>query len=111
MNTANINFMRQCRTPQSEGYLIRLEGKAIGRLDLHFGVESSYATLIMHRDFEETDILDLVCEIDDQLIISAETSREELYVTAYRGDEIGFFSDEHIDEHRSRRTGETNGAD
>ena len=111
MNTASVNFLRQYRTSSSEGYLVRLDGKPIGRLDLHFGVESSYATLITVEDFDESDVLDLICEIDEQLVISAETSREEFYVTVYRGEETGFYSDEHIDEHRSQRRAGGNGAE
>ncbi len=90
---------------------MRLDGEPIARLELHFGVETSYAALIMLQDFDESDVLDLICEIDEQLVISAETSREEFYVTVFRGDETGFFSDEHIDEHRSQRRAGGNGAE
>ncbi|HJN39827.1 MAG TPA: hypothetical protein QGH28_06585 [Chloroflexota bacterium] len=110
MDRTKISFMRQYRTPSSEGYLVRLAGTAIGRLDLHFGVESSYATLILLAEHDEAEALDLICEIDEQLVVSAETSREEFYVTVYQGHETGFYSDEHIDEHRSRRPAEGNGS-
>ena len=111
MNTASVNFLRQYRTSNSEGFLVRLDGRPIGRLDLHYGVESSYATLIMLQDFDEVDVLDLVCDIDEQLVISAETSRKEFYVTVFRGDETGFYSDEHIDEHRAQGRAGGNGAE
>ncbi len=109
MDRTALSFMRQYRTLSSEGYLVRLAGTAIGRLELHFGVESSYATLVLLAEQDESETLDLICEIDDQLVISAETSREEFYVTVFHGHEAGFYSDEHIDEHRSRRSGEGNG--
>lgn len=111
MNTTGMSFLRQYRTQNSEGFLVRLDGKPIARVDLHFGVESSYATMIMLQDFDESDVLDLVCEIDEQLVVSAETSREEFYVTVFRGEETGFYSDEHIDEHRSQRRAGGNGAE
>ena len=110
MNNTEVNFARQYRTPHSEGFLVRLDRKPVGRLDLHFGAASSYATLIMLQDFSESMVLDLICEIDDQLVVSAETSTEELYITVYRGKETGFFSEDHINEHRSQHKTDANGS-
>ena len=110
MNNTEVAFARQYRTPHSEGFLVHLDHKPVGRLDLHFGMASSYATLIMLQDFDENKVLDIICAIDDQLVVSAETSTEEFYITVYRGEETGFFSDDHINEHRSQHKADANGS-
>ncbi len=40
-------FQRQFRTSSSEGYEIREEGERLGRVDLHFGIENVYATIVL----------------------------------------------------------------
>ena len=110
MNNTEVTFARQYRTPSSEGFLLHVDQKPVGRLDLHFGVVSSYATLIMLQDCDERKVLDIICEIDDQQVVSAETTTEEYYITVYRGEETGFYSDDHINEHRSQHKADANGS-
>lgn len=109
MDFSKVNLIRQYRTPHSEGYVIRQESEDFARLDLHFGSESSYATLVLFQDSEEEEVLDLIAFIDDQLVISADTAREDFYVTVYRGEEVGFYTDDFLEEHRQRRRAGGNG--
>src|SRR5262249_849974 len=74
---ADIYFERQYRTPFSEGYVL-LEGEnKVGRVDLHFTQTIVYCTLIVERDFEEDDLLDLIQQVDDDLVLSAGVPRED----------------------------------
>ena len=45
-------------------------------------------------DLAEEHILRLIERIDETLVLSAETRRDDLYVTVFRGEEIGFYSDD-----------------
>ncbi len=94
MALTGIDFDRQYRTASSEGFNVRVEGERIGRLDLHFAGQSVYATLVLLRDLEQDDTLALIKRIDESLVVPAETPREDLYVTVFRGEETGFYSDD-----------------
>tara|TARA_Y100000588_G_scaffold339110_1_gene381543 strand:+ start:9099 stop:9338 length:240 start_codon:yes stop_codon:yes gene_type:complete len=48
----------------------------------------------MRVDLPEEHVLRLIERIDELLVLSAETRRDDLYVTVFRGDEIGFYSDD-----------------
>ncbi len=94
MALTGIEFDRQYRTVSSEGFNVRVEGERIARLDLHFAGQSVYATLVLLSDIGEADTLALIERIDESLVLPAETSREDLYVTVFRGEQIGFYSDD-----------------
>jgi len=89
-----VEFDRQYRTVSSEGYHLRSPEGPLGRLDLHFASSNVYATLVMRVDLPEEHVLRLIERIDELLVLSAETRRDDLYVTVFRGDEIGFYSDD-----------------
>ena len=42
---ATYNFERETRTPQSEAFVIEVNGDEIGRVDLHYAGSTAYATL------------------------------------------------------------------
>ncbi|MDP6182198.1 MAG: hypothetical protein QF609_00115 [Gammaproteobacteria bacterium] len=105
----DFGFTRQYRTPASEGYLLRKGGDEFGRVDLHFGFESVFATLVLIREADEAETLSLIEEIDEHIVLSAESSRDDFYVTVYQGKEVGFYTDEFLAEHRRRERGEANG--
>ena len=111
MNIEDISMARQYRTPYSEGYLVRAGEEVIARIDLHYGQESSYATIVLHKDMAEEEVFDLIMLVDDNVVLSAEMPREDFYVTVYRGEEIGFYTDEFLEEHRRRRGLSENGRD
>lgn len=106
---ADLEFVRQYRTSQSEGYILRKSGDELGRVDLHFGLESVFATLILLKDVEEADILAVIEEVDDHVVLSAESSRDDFYVTVYQGREVGFYTDDFLAEHRRRQRDQANG--
>ncbi len=88
-----IHFDRHFRTPNSEGYHI-LRGKdRIGTVDLHFTSTTVHATLIIEPEMERDDLAKLIEQIDEDIVLSADTPRDDLLVSVYRGSEIGFFND------------------
>lgn len=54
---------------------------------------------MLRRDLAEAEILSLIKHVDQALVLSAETPRDDFYVSVYRGDEVGFFSDDFHAEH------------
>ena len=94
MNVKLTAFDRQYRTASSEGYNVRQESRRIARLDLHFTTQSVYATLVLLEDLAEEEVLTLIERIDESLVLSAETPREDFVVTVFRGEETGFYSDD-----------------
>ena len=94
----NVRFERQYRTPNSEGYLIFQDEDRLGRLDLHYTSTVVYGTMVVERELEEDDLLDLIENADDSLVLSADVPREDFVVTVYQGREIGSYSDEYFEE-------------
>lgn len=94
----NVRFERQYRTPHSEGYLLYRDEDRLGRLDLHYTNTVVYGTLVVERELEEDDILDVIEQADDTIVLSADVPREDFIVTAYHGQEIGSYSDEYFEE-------------
>lgn len=95
---AEYSFKRQFRTLQSEGYDIVRGDERIGHVDLHYTTTAVYATLILVEDASEEETLDLIEQIDDEIVLSAEVPRDDLIVTAYRGEEVGYYNDETFEE-------------
>jgi hypothetical protein len=93
----DLRYDRVCRTDRSEAYLLSEGESPLGRVDLHFGGGVVHALLIVEREIDDEDIQRLVQRIDDDLVWTADVAREDFLVTAYRGAEIGVFSD-HGDE-------------
>ncbi|HEX2915409.1 MAG TPA: hypothetical protein VH186_31915 [Chloroflexia bacterium] len=87
------NFSRQFRTSSSEGYAIMESDIRIGRVDLHYGTERVYATIVIEQDMEESDVAQIIDEIDNSLVSTASTRRDDLHVWVYSGREVGFFTD------------------
>ena len=94
MDVKSIVFDRQYRTASSEGYNLCGESHRIARLDLHFTNQSVYSTLVLLEDLAEDEVLALIERIDESLVLSAETPRDDFYVTVFRGEETGFYSDD-----------------
>ncbi len=95
---ADVFFERQYRTPYSEGYVLLEEDTKIGRVDLHFTQSIVYCTLIVERDFEEDELLDLIQQVDDDLVLSAGVVREDFVVSVYQGRDLGTFEDDYFGE-------------
>lgn len=86
-------FLRQFRTHSSEGYAIMEQDVRLGRVDLHFATEKVYATIVLEREMDETEVGNIIEEIDSNLVVSATVKREDLLVSVYSGREVGFFTD------------------
>jgi hypothetical protein len=98
-----IVFERQYRTPQSEGYHILVADRRIAHLDVHYTQTNVYATLIVEGQVAEDQVLDLIERIDESIVLSAETPREDLLVTVYQGSQTGLYNDDFLEERRERR--------
>jgi hypothetical protein len=99
VNLGDYQFERESRTPHSEAYSIDDGGDVIGRVDIHYsGSGAVHATLCVPQDFDEDDIEDLIGEIDERLVLTADEHREDLIVTVWRGVHAGVFSEESEDE-------------
>lgn len=98
-----VTFERQYRTPQSEGYHVLVGDQRLGHVDLHYTQTNVYATLVLEAPVEEPQVLDLIERIDDSLVLSAETPREDLLVTVFQGRQSGLYSDEFLRERAERR--------
>ena len=95
---AEYKFVREARTPYSESYSIEDTDHAVGRVDLHFTASVAYGTLVVHEAVADEEIEDLIGEIDEQLVMTADPYREDLVMTVWRGEEVGVFADDSIDD-------------
>jgi len=93
-----LRYDRVCRTSHSEAYLLSEGDTPFGRVDLHFGSSVVHGVLIVERDLSHEDLHGLVQRIDDDLVWTADQSREDFLVTVYRGTESGVISDHDGDE-------------
>lgn len=94
----DVRFERQYRTAFSEGYLVFEGGDRLGRIELHFTPTVVYGTLVVEREMEEDDILDLIEQADDELVLTADVPREDFVVSVYHGRDLGTYSDEYFEE-------------
>jgi hypothetical protein len=94
----DVRFERQYRTANSEGYLIFIGPDRLGRLELHYTPTVVYGTVLIERELEEDDILDLIEQADDELVLTADVPREDFVVSVYQGREVGTYSDEFFEE-------------
>ena len=90
---ARYSFERETRTPQSEAFVIELEGDEIGRVDLHYAGDTAYATLCVPADFGDDAVEELIGEIDERLVMSWDPLRDDFIVTVWSGREVGVFSE------------------
>lgn len=89
----DVRFDRQFRTPNSEGYHMMIGTTRVGTVDLHFTSTTVHCTLVLERDLERDDLAKLIEQIDEDLVLSADTPRDDFLVSVYRGKELGFYND------------------
>ena len=53
-----------------------------------------YGTLCVPNDWSDIDIQDVIADIDDKIVRTADPFRDDFVVTAWRGSEVGVYSDE-----------------
>ena len=86
-------FEREIRTPFSEAYTIFMGERRIGRVDLHFSADSVYGNLWVIEDMTIEEIKELREEIDEELVMSADSMREDFVLHVHQGREVGVFTD------------------
>jgi hypothetical protein len=89
----DVRFDRQFRTPTSEGYHMTLGTTRVGTVDLHFTSTTVHCTLVLERELGREDLAKLIEQIDEDLVLSADTPRDDFLVSVYQGKEVGFFND------------------
>ena len=95
----DVRFDRQFRTSTSEGYYLVLDSTRIGSLDLHFTSTTVHCTLVLERELPSSDLAKLIEQIDEDLVLSADTPRDDFLVSVYVGKEVGFFNDDFRADH------------
>jgi hypothetical protein len=65
----------------------------IGHIDLHYGSTDVFGTLIFDRELSDDDASDVIQQIDDELVDSAETPREDFFVRVFVGRQLEEYSD------------------
>jgi hypothetical protein len=98
-------FEREARTPFSESYTVKDNGRDAAHLDLHYG-EIVYATLCIPLGVDDDGLEELIAEIDERLVLTTDPYREDFVVTVWRGARVGVYSEE-TDEDEDE---DTNGA-
>ena len=94
----DLRFERQYRTPHSEGYLLLDGGDRLGRIELHFTSSVVYATMVVEREIAEEEILDVIEQIDDELVMTADVPRDDFIVAVYHGRDVGTYSDDYFED-------------
>jgi hypothetical protein len=94
VTVSGYQFERECRTPQSESYIVELDDEEVGRVDIHYTSSVAYATLCVPESLTEEDIRELISEVDERLILTTDPFREDFVVTVWAGRESAVFSDE-----------------
>ena len=87
-------YHRQSRTPSSEQYQLMADDQRLGHLDLHFGHSEVFATLVLDNEMSDSDVEELIEQIDEDLVLSSDVAREDFFVRVYVGREVTLFSDE-----------------
>ena len=90
----DYEFERECRTPHSEAFVIAADGEDVGRVDLHYATDVTYATLCLPDGYTEEEIQELIGEIDERLVMSNDPYREDFIVTVWAGRQAGVYSEE-----------------
>ncbi len=91
-------FERQVRTEASEIFIAYGGARRIGRVDLHYARFEVHATLILEVELTDDEVQQLIDQMDEELVQTHDPEREDFLVTVYRGEELGFYSDEYDSE-------------
>jgi hypothetical protein len=95
---SGYQFERECRTPQSESYIVELDEEEVGRIDIHYTSSVAYATLCVPESLTSEDVRELISEVDERLVLTTDPFREDFVVTVWAGRESAVFSDEDFEE-------------
>ena len=106
---SDYQFDRHCRTTHSEAYAIRSAGADIGRIDLHYGQNVVYGTLIVLDEREAEQIAELCEIIDEQLVLTADVIREDFVISVFNGRQVGIYSDDSFEDDEDDLAEQRNG--
>ena len=54
-----------------------------------------HGTLILEVELTDDEVQQLIDQIDEELVQTHDPEREDFLVTVFRGEELGFYSDEY----------------
>ena len=57
-----------------------------------------HGTLILEVELTDDEVQQLIDQLDEELVQTHDPEREDFLVTVYRGEELGFYSDEYDSE-------------
>lgn len=104
-----FQFERESRTAHSEVFIVLADDNEIGRADVHYGPDVASATLCVPEDFSEDDIQELVGEVDERLVMSAQPFRDDFVATVWLGRQAGVYSEDFEAEEEDEEAEETEG--
>jgi hypothetical protein len=93
-HVVKIDFVRTLRTASSERFILRREEQPIGALELHYLPNGKAdGTLILFEEMKipETDIPDILKQIDDQLLPDLAAKEQNIFFTVVIGKVHGSF--------------------
>jgi hypothetical protein len=105
----NYRFQRECRTPQSEAYVVLDGEQPVGRIDLHFTPSIVHGALNVAESVTQEDIRELIEMVDEELVMTADTACEDFMVVVYQGREVGSFSAQELEEEEEEGEEESEG--
>src|SRR3989304_4532934 len=88
-------FERQVRTESSEVLVVYGGARPIGRPALHYARFEVHGTLILEVELTDDEVQQLIDQVDEELVQTHDPEREDFLVQVYRGEELGFSSDEY----------------
>ena len=87
-------FERSARTETSEIFAIYGGARRIGRVDIHYGRFEVNGTLLLEVELTDDELQQLIDQLDEELVQTHDPEREDFLVTVFKGEELGFYSDE-----------------
>lgn len=89
-----LQYVRTLRTASSERYLLQVEGKDAGAVDLHFlpsGTVAGTVVLLDGGPISDDEVQGLLSHIDETLLPDAAISQDNLFFTVVRGHVVGSY--------------------
>ena len=54
--------------------------------------------MLIERELEEDDVLDIIEQADDELVMTADVPRDDFIVSVYHGRDVGTYSDDYFED-------------
>ncbi len=88
-----LRYDRLYRTASSESYLVSVGEQPLARLELHYGKAIVYGLLVFEQEPSPTDVQAVITHVDEDLVCTAGTARDNFVVTVYTGRELAVVDD------------------